>query len=271
MSIDWSEINNYYGKIAHLYDETRPLPPQVRKIICDRVLELTKATEKTKFLEPGIGTGRIFLPMIEKGYSYTGIDISEAMMERLKSKFQKLPENLTLIRGNAANLPFEDNSFDVIITTHILQCLEDPVTGLSEIHRVLKPEGIYLACEHLHCDYQEKFHQAFKNIIAKYQKETQPNRDKIFPFGEELKTNLAKMGAEVKIITAAKWQHIQTVKELLNAYRSRAFGLCWLIDEADFERAIKEFKTWCDRNYESENEILSDELKFDIIVAKNWY
>ena len=271
MSIDWSAIKNYYGKIAHLYDETRPLPPEVSEKICARILELVKATPKTKFLEPGIGTGRIFFPIIKQGYSYTGIDISEAMMNQLRGKFQEIPENLTLIQVDAANLPFADNSFDVIITTHILQCLDDPLVGLTEISRVLKPNGVYLACEHLHCSYQEEFYQAFRNIIAKYREETQQKQEKVFPFGEEMKQTLAKMGAEVEKVTAARWQQSQTVGELFNMYRSRAFGLCWLIDEDDFNKAIQEFKQWCDRTYESEDVILADELIFNIIVARNWY
>ena len=270
MSIDWSAINNYYGKIAHLYDDTRPLSPEVSKKICEYILELVKATPETKFLEPGIGTGRIFLPIIKKGYAYTGIDISEAMMNQLRSKFQTIPENLTLIQGDAASLPFEDNSFDVIITTHVLHCLEDPLVGLTEIRRVLKPNGVYLACEHLHCSYQEEFYQAFRNIIAKYQEKRDSKAENFLPFGEEMKQTLAEMGAEVEKVTAARWQQSQTVGELFNMYRSRAFGLCWLISEDDFNQAIEEFKHWCYRSYTSENVILSDELIFNIIVARNW-
>jgi ubiquinone/menaquinone biosynthesis C-methylase UbiE len=270
MSIDWSAIKNYYGKIAHLYDNTRPLPPEVSAKICNCILELVKATPETKFLEPGIGTGRIGFPIINKGYSYTGIDISEAMINQLRGKFPEIPENLTLIQGNAANLPFADNSFDVIITTHVLHCLDNPLVGLTEIQRVLKSNGVYLSCEHLHCSYQEEFFQAFKKITTKYRENSQPKTEKFSPFGEEMKQTLAKMGAEVEKVTAARWQQSQTVGELFNMYRSRAFGLCWLIDEDDFNQAIQEFKNWCDRTYESEDFILTDELIFDIIVARNW-
>ncbi len=271
MSIDCSKINKYYGKIAHLYDETRPLPPEVSENICNSILELVKATPETKFFEPGVGTGRIFLPIIKKGYSYTGLDISTTMMNQLRNKFQQMPENLTLIQGNAANLPFEANSFDVILTTHVLQCLEDPLIGLNEIQRVLKPNGIYLACEHLHCSYQEEFYQGFRKIITKYQKETRSDRNKIFPFGAEMAANLTKMGATTEIITVAKWQQSQTVAELFEMYRSRAFGLCWTISEADFNAAIQEFKIWCNANYQSENTVLCDELNFNVVVARNWH
>lgn len=271
MSIDWSTIQNYYGKIAHLYDETRPLPPEVSEKIFKCILELVKATPETKFLEPGIGTGRIGFPIIERGYDYTGIDISEAMMNRLRDKFSEIPENLTLIQGDAANLPFVDNSFDVILTTHILHCLENPLVGLTEIKRVLKPDGTYLSCEHLHCSYQEEFFQAFNKIATKYRTEKPQQRaEKFLPFGEEMQRTLIEMGAEVEKVTAVRWQQSQTVGELFKMYRSRAFGVCWLIEKEDFDRAIQEFKNWCDNTYESYDFILTDELVFNITVARNW-
>ncbi len=64
--------DNYYNRIAHLYDATRPLPETISEQIGDReaypkgnrLLQIVAATTATRFLEPGIGTGRTGLPMI---------------------------------------------------------------------------------------------------------------------------------------------------------------------------------------------------------------
>lgn len=64
MSINWSVVDNYYSRIAHFYDATRPLPKSVSEKIADCILQLVEATPKKKFLEPGIGTGRTGLPII---------------------------------------------------------------------------------------------------------------------------------------------------------------------------------------------------------------
>jgi ubiquinone/menaquinone biosynthesis C-methylase UbiE len=168
MSINWSIVSNYYSKIAHLYDDTRPLSNVVSEQIADCILQLVGATPETKFLEPGIGTGRVALPIIKRSYLYTGIDISREMMGELKNKFPQMPQNLILIEGDASNLPFEDNSFDGVITTHVLQCLDDPLVGLSEIRRVLKPQGVFLACENLLSPYQKRFWESFTQILNQY-------------------------------------------------------------------------------------------------------
>jgi ubiquinone/menaquinone biosynthesis C-methylase UbiE len=275
MSINWSVLSNYYSQIAHLYDATRPLPESVSEQIGDRILQIVEAKPETKFLEPGIGTGRIGFPIIQKGYSYAGIDISREMMDELRRKFLEMPKNLTLIQGDASSLPFEDNSFDVVLTTHVLHCLRDPLVGLSEIRRVLKPNGVYLACENLLSSYQKKFWDSFTQILSRYRAKSQPETEaqpeqKFSPFGEEMQRVLKEQGATVETITAARWQQSQSVDELFDAYQSKAFGLCWLVSDTEFQKAIQEFKKWCQHNYESFDVVLSDEATFDITVARNW-
>jgi ubiquinone/menaquinone biosynthesis C-methylase UbiE len=269
MSINWSAISNYYSQIAHLYDATRPLPKFIAEQIGDRILQIVGAKPETKFLEPGIGTGRIGLPIIQRGYFYTGIDISREMMDELRRKFPQMPQNLTLIQGDASSLPFEDNSFDVVLTTHVLHCLADPLVGLSEIQRVLKPKAIYLACENLLSSCQKEFWDSFTQIVNQYRAKSQPEK-KFSPFGEEIQRVLKEQGATVETITAARWQQSQSVSELFDAYQSKAFGLCWLISETDFQKAMQAFKKWCQHNYQSFDVVLSDEVTFDITVARNW-
>jgi ubiquinone/menaquinone biosynthesis C-methylase UbiE len=272
---DWSVVSNYYDRIAHLYDATRPLPVSVSEQISNCILSLANATPNTKFLEPGIGTGRTAFPIVQKGYSYTGIDISAQMMDELRRKFPQTPHNLTLIQGDASTLPFKDSSFDVVLTTHVLQCLNDPVAGLSEIRRVLKANGIYLACENLMAFYHREFEQPLRKIIARYQAELspsfQPSKDtKPFVFGEGMKQLLSELGATVEVVSAARWQQSHTVGELFDMYQSRAVALCWLIPDALFSQAIQEFKTLCQQQYPSFDIVLSDEVIFNIIVARNW-
>lgn len=267
-------MSNYYDRIAHLYDATRPFPPPVSEKIADCILELVQATSATKFLEPGIGTGRTGLPIIRRGYSYTGLDLSKEMMNELPSKLLGTTENLTLIQGDASQLPFENESFDVVLTTHVLHCLPDWLVGLSEIRRVLKPNGIYLACENLMPEYQKNFEVRLKQILAQYQPKLpeiySDPKPKLGPWKSGMEQVLSAQGAIVETIRAATWRVEQTVEELLSVYQSKALGLCWIVPDPLFSEAMDEFKKWCQRNYDSFNTILSDEVSFDITVARHW-
>ncbi len=128
--------------------------------------------------EPGIGTGRIALPIVQRGYSYTGIDISKQMMEELRRKLDGIPNKLHLVQGDATSLPFEDHSFDVALTVHLLHLVAEWRKVLSEIRRVLKPEGLFLYTHGRMRDavpgdeefnqIQSEFSQTWKDILASY-------------------------------------------------------------------------------------------------------
>ncbi|QUW22109.1 demethylmenaquinone methyltransferase [Sporosarcina sp. Marseille-Q4063] len=74
----------------------------------------------------------------------TGLDFSESMLEAGKSKVQPYP-NISLIHGNAMELPFPDETFDYVTIGFGLRNVPDYEKVLSEMKRVLKPGGM-IAC-----------------------------------------------------------------------------------------------------------------------------
>jgi SAM-dependent methyltransferase len=86
-------------------------------------------------LEVGIGTGRISLPLIQRGANLIGCDLSPKMMARLRAK---LPA-ARLTQADAARLPFAAARFDVVLTVHVLHLVGDWRAALREMRRVLKP------------------------------------------------------------------------------------------------------------------------------------
>ena len=242
------------------------MPPDVDQQVTDYILRLVGATPETKFLELGVGTGLNAIPIIQRGYSYTGVDISWEMMNQLRYKLQGVPNNLTLIQADASSLSFADNCFDVAFMRHVLHLIPEWRSALSEIRRVLKPNGFYLYCETFLTPHQKEFEQQWRAILEQegYQK---PSYDGDRANVEDVKNWWNEQGAAVETVVAAKWRVEQTVGELLEIYQTRPYGSCWLVPDAVFPSAIRDFRAWCQKHYGSFDVLLSSDATFDITLA----
>ncbi len=86
-------------------------------------------------LDIGCGTGASSLPLLEKGLDVTGIDPSPYMLDILA---ESLGNRISLYRGVAEDLPFDDNSFNHACLFTSLEFVDDPVKALEEAFRVAK-------------------------------------------------------------------------------------------------------------------------------------
>lgn len=93
-------------------------------------------------LDIGCGTGE-FERLVLSDHptqQMVGVDISEKMLEIAKQKCQAYP-NVSFRTASASVLPFPDDSFDIIVSANAFHYFDDPKAALSEVQRVLKPNG----------------------------------------------------------------------------------------------------------------------------------
>ncbi|WP_370090218.1 class I SAM-dependent methyltransferase [Ekhidna sp.] len=95
---------------------------------------------KGDLLELGCGEGRGVEILAPLAHSYIGIDKIKSVIENLEKKFSKYK----FLSGVFPPLPFEDNSFDTIITFQVIEHVKDDENFIKEIHRVLMPGGTAL-------------------------------------------------------------------------------------------------------------------------------
>lgn len=101
-------------------------------------IDLLKTDDK--ILEIGCGIGTVVNELSEKNYDITGIDISQHAIDYGKEKYGDI--NLQV---NAAEiLPFEDQSFNVVLSFDLLEHIAKIDKHISEVYRVLKNNGCYL-------------------------------------------------------------------------------------------------------------------------------
>ena len=99
-------------------------------------------------LEVGCGDASLWvknLDRIKKGWKITLTDFSKGMIEDAIKNLHRNKNRFNFKVVDAHNIPFKDNSFDVVIANHMLYHLSDINKAISEIHRVLKPNGVIFA------------------------------------------------------------------------------------------------------------------------------
>ena len=102
-----------------------------------------------KVLDVGIGTGKN-IDYYNNEAEVTGIDFSKKMLEKAKRKLKKSGrKNISLKLMDVENLKFRDNSFDYVTTSSVFCSVPNPIEGLKEIKRVLKPNGKLIMVEHV--------------------------------------------------------------------------------------------------------------------------
>src|SRR3972149_4033443 len=99
-----------------------------------------------RILDVGTGPGYLPLEIVKRGESITivGIDATPRMIQFASRRAEAagLAHRLTFLVGNAYSLMFDDDSFDMVISTGVLHAWKDPVRALGECYRVLKPGGV---------------------------------------------------------------------------------------------------------------------------------
>ncbi|AEH06433.1 class I SAM-dependent methyltransferase [Methanothermococcus okinawensis] len=128
---DKTPFDRYAKEYDKWYDENE----QIYKAELDAIKKfIPKSDEKKKGLEIGVGTGRFAKPL---GIEY-GLEPSKSMAEIAKKR------GINVYEGIAEDIPFDDESYDYVLMTTTLCFLNDPIKGLKEIKRILKPNGVLI-------------------------------------------------------------------------------------------------------------------------------
>jgi demethylmenaquinone methyltransferase/2-methoxy-6-polyprenyl-1,4-benzoquinol methylase len=174
-----------------------------------KVLALVSSKNPDTILDIATGTGDLAILMTKTNATkIVGLDISAGMLDvgRKKIEVKKLSDKIEMVLGDSENIPYEDNSFDAITVAFGVRNFETLEKGLTEILRVLKPNGIFVILE---TSVPKKF--PYKQGYSIYTKNILPLIGKlfskddaaysylsesasVFPYGEALNNILRKVG-----------------------------------------------------------------------------
>jgi len=184
---------------------------------------------KPRVLDVGCGSGEKSLLFLDKVESFVGLDASVTEVEKAKKK------GIKAVVGDAQELPFPENSFEVVLAFHLIEHLEDPLMFLRESYRVLTPGGYLL----LITPNKNRWTSKITRIIFKNSKYKYPmNPDHIFEFNSlDFK----------KILSRTKFSSFQIISLFLGASMSifgTAFDFGCLFPPYFLEKWCSQYAAW---------------------------
>jgi len=98
-----------------------------------------KHLKSEKILEIGPGPGYLSIEIAKLGdFQIIGLDISETMTGIAKRNAQEAGIEVEFRLGNAASMPFQDNTFDFVVSSGSLHHWKEPVKVFNEVYRILR-------------------------------------------------------------------------------------------------------------------------------------
>jgi len=145
-------VGELFATIARRYDLINDIQSfGMHRLWKRRVLRLTRIQAGDRALDLCCGTGDITLALAKAGADATGLDFSGAMLEVAREKTGRLNsarrQKIQFIQGDAQQIPFPENSFDVVTIGYGLRNLADLNAGLRDMWRVTKPGGRFVSLE----------------------------------------------------------------------------------------------------------------------------
>lgn len=251
-----------FDRAANIYDQTRPLLEPIIKHGIPAILEIIGT--KGRVLEVGSGTGRISIPLLERGVNLIGCDLSSQMLKRFQEKLPSAP----IARADASLLPFSTGQFDVVLTVHVMHLIPSWRETLREFRRVLVPGGVYLNVS-TWAPVGNSVSQRIREFWRGWMAANGVDAGHIGARTQaELLQELRSLNTELTEVEVVRFPDSFNLREELDHFSSRAYSETWDIPDAIFNASMNELRTWVTQEYGNLDQDIEDQVRFVINVAR---
>ena len=204
-----SQVEDMFDNIAPKYDLlNHVLSMKIDVLWRNTLVKWMNKDQPKEVLDVATGTGDLAIA-VQKGTQaqITGLDLSQQMLNVGIEKIKKLnlDSKISMMKGDAENLPFEDNKFDAVSVAFGVRNFENLTKGLAELRRVVKENKSVYILEFSKVEgFLGPFYMFyFKNILPQIGKLVSkdkraytylPDSVNVFPYGEKMKNILLQTG-----------------------------------------------------------------------------
>jgi ubiquinone/menaquinone biosynthesis C-methylase UbiE len=289
-----------FDPVAHVYDATRGYPEDVARQVAGAIDQAASGNAQTRWLEVGVGTGRIALPLAELGRSVSGVDISKKMLAQLERKarvagWQEDPRvwgsmtdedaarkpdvrrlvqmarqgSMRLVISDTTDLPFHGQSFDVVIAVYIFHLIDDWQKAVQEVLRVLRPGGILLRCWEEDVadspgpwDMRREWSEIIEQLSGQAERPV-----KSAWHNQAVTAWLQQQGLQTERLMALEWGCSVTPRAIFEEIERRVWSYDWSVPDDIFAEALVRLRQWVAERYGSAIDV-SSQLKRYFLIGR---
>jgi ubiquinone/menaquinone biosynthesis C-methylase UbiE len=257
-----------FDPLVKYYDETRTVDAASLTASIQWLARRFPPDQFPALLEPGIGTGRIAVPLAGHGYTVHGVDVSEAMLAALADHLAKrdTPLRVSYLLADVQQLPFASESFDIVVAVHLFYFIRGWKQAVAELLRVLRAGGPVILM-HTGMGMEIPFvNDRYKELCAE-------QGCHIAPLGvsstQQVVEYLAELGCPVEFVRN-RWQwtsHIP-VGKAISYVRSRAYSFATGVPNAVHSRAIRSLEAEATDRFGSLSAEVRVENQVYLVIAR---
>lgn len=256
-----------FDELASRFDDQRGLPAAALREWAAAV-ELIAAGRTLEIVEPGIGTGRVTLPLAASGHAVTGVDVSREMLNASAHKAESLrvSDRVTLVEGDATSLPFADDVFDMGVMASLLYLVPDWPAVLDELARVVRPGGtvVHLIERSESGEELQLWDIAWRARVES----TGFQHASLHPTPEEVQAEFLRRWPDTRVEILACWEFGQKVGQAMDGYSERLRPLYAKISDDDWDRIVGDFLHWAETTFPDPDTQLGGQVVLEALIAR---
>lgn len=226
-----------FDRVADVYDETRGLPPDAEAAIADAIaMELQSVTVSPRVIEVGIGTGRVAIPLAERGVRVIGFDVSPKMLLRLLQKRR----DVDVCLAEAAHPPLRDRSFDAALFVHVLHLVPDVAASIIAARALVHDRGVLIfGSDDEQTGVREEADQAIRKTVREVAGVEMTGWKPYEESDTIARRILEQAGARLTRTTVARWTARTSAKRHVERLARRDFSSAWEIPDESLPQVVE--------------------------------
>lgn len=231
-----------FDRAAEFYDRTRAVSDESMS----QTVELlsSELAGRGRVLEVGVGTGLIALPLHERGIELVGVDVSSPMVAKLAEKAGGHPP-FPVVLADATRMPIADGGLGGAYLRWVLHLIPDWPAVLTEIVRVVRPAGVFLANLGSYGGERREIQQRFEQITGV---STEPVGLTWAGF-DLLDDEMTRLGARPRRLAPFHDRGEEPLEEFVQGIEENRYSWTWPISEDLRVRSAAELRAWADERF----------------------